>query len=49
MKIAIGDIQCKALYLGNILIWAITEEGDQYLNGEWIDSLVWEDAETWIE
>lgn len=48
MRVAIGDIQCKAIYLGDILIWAITETGE-YLNGAWLDDLVWNDEELWKE
>lgn len=49
MIVAKGDLYCKALYKGDILIWAITNEGDEFLNGEWLDSLVWEDNEIWNE
>ncbi len=49
MKIAVGNIYCKALYYGDILIWAITETGDEYLNDTWIDSLVWDDNKIWNE
>ena len=43
MNITVGDLYCKALYYGDILIWAITSSGDEYLNGEWLDSLTWDD------
>ena len=49
MKVAIGDLYCKALYYGDILIWAITSSGDEYLNKIWVDSLIWRDEEKWIE
>lgn len=49
MKITVGDIYCKALYYGDILIWAITESGEEYLNETWFDSLNWQDEEKWIE
>lgn len=49
MNIAIGDLYCKALYYGDVLIWAITESGDVYLNEYWVDSLIWNDKEKWIE
>ena len=49
MNIAIGDLYCKSLYYGDILIWAITTSGDEYLNEKWIDSLTWYDNEKWIE
>jgi hypothetical protein len=48
MRITIGDLECKALYFGDVLLWAITSEGE-YLNGEWIDSLIWDDNEVWNE
>lgn len=48
MNIAVGDIQCKALYLGDTLIWAI-EVGEEYLNGTWKDALIWDDNEIWKE
>lgn len=49
MNIAIGDLECVALYYGDRLIWAITTDGDEYLDGTWIESLVWDDDETWVE
>ena len=49
MNIAVGDLYCKALYYGDILIWAITSSGEEYLNGTWIDSLTWDDNETFNE
>ena len=49
MNIAVGALYCKALYYGDILIWAITSSGEEYLNGTWIDSLTWDDNETWNE
>lgn len=49
MNIAVGDIQCKALYLGDTLIWAIDEGGEEYLNGTWKDALIWDDNEIWKE
>lgn len=49
MKVSAGDIQCKAIYYGEVLLWAITSDGEEYLNGTWDDSLVWDDNETWNE
>lgn len=49
MNISKGDLQCKALYKGDILLWAIINDNDEYLNGEWIDSLIWDDVELWNE
>lgn len=50
MNISVGDIQCKALYLGDTLIWAIEiEGGEEYLNGTWKDALIWDDNEIWKE
>lgn len=49
MTVRAGDIECKALYYGTILLWSITDDGQEYLNGEWFDSLTWDDTETWNE
>lgn len=48
MRISKGDLQCKALYKGDELLWAITNDGE-YLNGIWEDSLLWDDNEVWNE
>lgn len=50
MTVRAGNIECKAIYYGNILIWALTDDpNNEYLNGEWFDSLTWNDSETWNE
>lgn len=49
MTVRAGDIECKAIYYGKILIWALLDDNEQYLNGEWFENLVWDDLETWNE
>lgn len=43
MKARLGDIECKAIYQGDVLLWAITE------GGEIIDDKLWHEASTWEE
>lgn len=49
MNVAIGDLYCQAIYYGDELIWALTITGEEYLNGEWLDTLIWNDNEIWNE
>lgn len=46
MEVRIGDVACKAIYLGDILVWAIEDTGE-YLNGKWVNSLAWDNEKTW--
>ena len=43
-----GDIQCSALYYGDLLIWQLqVASGEE--DGLWHDDDLWQDDDSWIE
>ena len=48
MRVTNGDLECKAIYKGDLLLWAITENSEG-LSDVWDDELLWDDEQIWTE
>lgn len=49
MVLKYGDIECKAIYYGDTLVWMKGSGGGSSgdLDGIWQDALTWNDEDTW--